>query len=123
LRLPLLNVRAADDVCGFGGVVSGETRLMMNRDARLEENQHVFRSANERLSGVVEAGVVSADPVPFLCECADEECMGRVDLTLDEYRELRSHERQFVMVHGHARTEGEEVVAERNGYDITKKPS
>jgi len=96
---------------------------MMNRDARLEENQHVFRNANERLSGVVEAGVVSADPVPFLCECADEECMGRVDLTLDEYRELRSHERQFVMLHGHARTEGEEIVAERNGYDITKKPS
>jgi len=88
---------------------------MMNRDARLEENQQVFRSANERLSGVIEAGVVSADPVPFLCECADEECMGRVDLTLDEYRELRSHERQFVMLHGHARTEG----AQR--FDVVRK--
>jgi hypothetical protein len=108
--------------CCFGGVVGGETRLMMNRDARLVENQEAFRSANDRLSGVVEAGVVSADPVPFLCECADEECMGRVDLTLDEYRELRSHERHFLMLHGHARTAGEEIVAERNGYDITKKP-
>ena len=41
--------------------------------------------------------------------------MGRVDLTLDEYRELRSHERQFVMLHGHARTEG----AQR--FDVVRK--
>jgi hypothetical protein len=96
---------------------------MMNRDARLVENQEIFRSANERLSGIVEAGSVTAEPVPFLCECADVECMGRVDLTLDEYRELRSHERRFVMLHGHARTAGEGVVAERKGYDITEKPA
>jgi len=95
---------------------------MMNRDTRLEENQEIFRSANERLSGVVEVGLMTADPVPFLCECADKECMGRVELTLDEYREVRSHERHFVMLHGHRRTAGEELVAERNGYDITQKP-
>ena len=29
----------------------------MNRNARLKENQEVFRSANERLSDVVEAGL------------------------------------------------------------------
>jgi len=95
---------------------------MMNRDMRLVENQEIFRSANERLIDVVESGVVTADAVPFLCECADEECMGRVELTLDEYREVRSHDRRFVMLHGHARTAGEQLVAERNGYDITQKP-
>jgi hypothetical protein len=94
----------------------------MDRQARLKENQEVFRSANERLRNVVEEQVASAEPVPFLCECADEECMGRVELTLDEYRELRSHERHFVMLHDHARTDGEQVVAERHGYDITIKP-
>jgi len=26
------------------------------------------------------------------------------------------------MLHGHRRTAGEELVAERNGYDITQKP-
>jgi hypothetical protein len=94
----------------------------MDRHARRRENQEVFRSANERLSGVVEERGASADRVPFLCECADEECMGRVDLTLDEYRDVRSHERLFVMLHDHPRTVGEEVVEERNGYDITEKP-
>jgi hypothetical protein len=96
---------------------------MMNRDARLEENQEIFRSANERLSGVVEAGSGATEPVPFLCECADVECMGRVELTLDEYRELRSHRRRFVMLHGHRRTPGEQLVTERNGYDVTEKPA
>jgi hypothetical protein len=95
---------------------------MMNRNARLKENQEVFRSANERLGDVVEAGLAPGDSVPFLCECADEECMGRIDLTLDEYRELHLHERHFVMLHDHARTPGERVLAERDGYDITEKP-
>jgi hypothetical protein len=94
----------------------------MDRQARRKENQEVFRSANERLIGVVEERLAPTEPVPFLCECADEACMGRVELTLDEYRELRSHERHFVMLHDHARTVGEQVVEERNGYDITVKP-
>jgi hypothetical protein len=94
----------------------------MDRQARHKENQEVFRSANERLIGVVENHGAAADRVPFLCECADEECMGRVDLTLDEYRELRSHERLFVMLPDHPRTAGEEVVEQRNGYDVTHKP-
>jgi hypothetical protein len=94
----------------------------MNRQARRKENQEVFRSANERLSGAVGERIASAEPVPFLCECADEECMGRVELTLDEYRELRSHARHFVMLHDHARTPGEHIVEERDGHDITLKP-
>jgi hypothetical protein len=48
--------------------------------------------------------------------------MGRIDLTVDEYRELHSHERKFVMLHDHARTPGERVLAERDGYDVTEKP-
>jgi hypothetical protein len=94
----------------------------MDRQARRKENQEVFRSANERLSSVVEERTSSTDRVPFLCECADEECMGRVELTLDEYRQLRSHERHFVMLHDHARSAGEQVVEERDGYDVTIKP-
>ncbi|HWH55125.1 MAG TPA: hypothetical protein VNT04_06055 [Gaiellaceae bacterium] len=48
--------------------------------------------------------------------------MGEVGLTLDDYRSLRSHERRFVMLSGHLRTPGEEVVEQRDGYDFTEKP-
>jgi hypothetical protein len=94
----------------------------MDREARLIENQEVFRAANERLRGAVEARMPMADVVPFLCECADDTCMGRVDLTLDDYSSLRSHERRFAMLSGHRRTPGEQIIVQRDGYDITEKP-
>ena len=94
----------------------------MDREARRRENEEVFRSANERLRQVVEQRIDPFARVPFLCECADETCMGRVDLTLDQYRELRSHERRFTMLPDHQRMAGEEVVERRDGYDITQKP-
>jgi hypothetical protein len=94
----------------------------MDREARLTENQEVFRTANERLRDTVEDRLTASDVVPFLCECADESCMGRVDLTLADYRLLRSHERRFAMLSGHRRTADEEVIEQRDGYDITEKP-
>jgi hypothetical protein len=94
----------------------------VDREERRRENEYVFRSANERLSQVVEKRVPPSARVPFLCECADETCMGRVDVTLDQYRELRSHERRFIMLPDHQRTVGEEIVEQHDGYYITEKP-
>lgn len=94
----------------------------MDRNARLEENQETFRLANERLERVVAERLGGADRVPFLCECADETCMGRIDLTLEDYRAVRAHENYFVILVDHRRSAGEEVVARRDGYDITEKP-
>lgn len=94
----------------------------MDREARLTENQEVFRTANERLRDTVEDRLTASDVVPFLCECADESCMGRIDLTLADYRLLRSHERRFAMLSGHRRAPDEEVIEQRDGYDITEKP-
>jgi hypothetical protein len=94
----------------------------MDRNARLLENEETFRLANERLVEAVAERVEPADRVPFLCECADETCMGRIDMTLDEYRNVRAHEHFFVVLADHRRSLGEEVVARRDGYDITEKP-
>jgi hypothetical protein len=94
----------------------------MERDARLRDNEETFRRANERLEAAVGERDATADRVPFLCECADETCMGRVDLTLDDYRAVRAHKKYFVMLPDHTRSRGEEVVARRDGYEITEKP-
>jgi hypothetical protein len=94
----------------------------VDREERRKENEHVFRSANERLRQVVEERGAPSARVPFLCECADEACMGRVDLTLAEYHEVRVHQRRFFMLPDHQRTPGEEVVEQRDGYYITEKP-
>ena len=82
----------------------------------------MFRRANERLQDVVQERLAAAESVPFLCECADSVCMGRIDLRLEDYRAIRVNDHAYVMLPGHRRSVGERVIAERDGYDITEKP-
>jgi hypothetical protein len=95
-----------------------------SRETRREENQKLFRMGNERLRTAVEVNELVPDtrPVPFLCECADEFCNGRIELRLDEWSDVATKARHFVMIAGHPRSEGEKVVGMLNGYDVVRKP-
>jgi hypothetical protein len=55
------------------------------RDGRKAENQDMSRSANERLQDVAGRTAVDGIMIPFLCECAADECMDRVEISIDEY--------------------------------------
>lgn len=94
----------------------------MTRQERLTENQVTFRRANELL--LKTADVQDGQVVPFLCECASDECFGRIDLTTDEY--FSAHppdENGFVLLRGHLQVEDEITVAERDGHLVTRKPN
>jgi hypothetical protein len=97
---------------------------MGSRESRRAENQELFRLGNERLRTAVEANarVPEASRIPFLCECADEFCNGRVDLRLDEWEGVAAKPSHFVVVAGHPRSEGEKLVGTLDGYDIVRKP-
>ena len=95
---------------------------MRARETRREQNQQLFRRGNERLSSALGDKLSQAAAVPFLCECADEFCNGRVELGLTEWETVASQPNHFVMVPGHARSEGEIVVGALEGYDIVRKP-
>jgi hypothetical protein len=97
---------------------------MESRVSRREENQRLFRLGNERLRTAVEANerVPETSRIPFLCECADEFCNGRVDLRLEEWEGVTAKPSHFVVVAGHPRSEGEKVVGMLDGYDIVRKP-
>jgi hypothetical protein len=90
------------------------------RDQHFAENQRAFRTGNERLQDAV-GRRVGNEPVPFLCECLDETCLARVDLTLDEYASVRRHENRFVIVRDHPTLPGEEVVFETGAYQFVEK--
>jgi hypothetical protein len=77
---------------------------------------------NERLQRAVAEKVPDEGRVPFLCECADEFCNGRVELPIDDWVGIARRPHHFVMVSGHPRSEGEKVVAELDGYDVVRKP-
>jgi hypothetical protein len=97
-------------------------RSMPTRATRRELNQLRFRGANELLHDAVEDEVQEAQPVPFLCECADDECLGTVTVLLSDWEAVASQHNHFLMEPGHEHSEGEEVVGSVGQYDIARKP-
>jgi hypothetical protein len=92
-----------------------------SREERFIQNEELFRSANERLRERAEVIVAPRQSIPFLCECIDDTCMARIDLTLEDYDRIRSDDEHFVIAPGHPRLEGERVIAERGHFLIVTK--
>ena len=103
---------------GGGGILG----WMRTRDTRREENQKLFRLGNERLRSAVSDQVPTNGRVPFLCECADEFCDGRVELRMEQWEGVARRPQHYVMVSGHPRSEGENVVGSLDGHDVVRKP-
>ena len=87
----------------------------------MRENEELFRTANERLRERVKVEVSDDRVVPFLCECADDLCMARVEMTLEDYLRLRADGDTFMVVPGHAFEHGEVVVRELPSYHVVRK--
>ena len=60
--------------------------------------------------------------MPFLCECASEFCDGRVEVRLAEWEVVAGRPNHFLMVAGHPRSEGEQIVGSVGDYDVVQKP-
>ena len=91
-------------------------------EERVARNDHVFRTANEKINAVASEHGLEG-PIPFICECAEPGCMRVVRLDLDDYAEVRSNPRWFVTAPDHAKGEREaaQVVEERDGFLIVEK--
>lgn len=97
---------------------------MPSLEARLARNEVVFRAINERireLSTRFDDGQ-GAEPIAFICECADETCVERVDLTFQQYDEIRAIPVRFVVVPGHEATPlVERVIYRSDGFVVVRK--
>ena len=93
---------------------------MSSEEKRLAETQRAFRIGNERLRAALET-TAGGEPIPFLCECMDDTCLARVDLTLEEYEAVRRHENRFMIVRDHRTLPGERIVEENGSYQVTEK--
>jgi hypothetical protein len=91
------------------------------RQDRFVENEKLFRTANEGLRERVEGIVEPDQSIPLQCECIDETCMARIELTPREYEVARSDEEWFVIARGHPLLDGERVVEEEDHYLIVTK--
>jgi hypothetical protein len=89
---------------------------------RREENQRRFQLANQGLHDMVDGRLPDLTPVAFLCECADEECMGRVEVSLAQWEDVTQRPNHFLIIAGHPRVEGEQVVESFGHYEAVQKP-
>jgi hypothetical protein len=79
------------------------------------------RSANERLQDVAGRTAQQGEVIPFLCECADADCLGRVEISIDDYFVAHLDRRHFVIMPGHQRSDGETMVADHGHYEVVRK--
>ncbi|MDP9223297.1 MAG: hypothetical protein M3P18_05490 [Actinomycetota bacterium] len=94
----------------------GGDDLRMRRMAR---NEMLARHVNERIE---RAG--NAQPherLGLICECSDADCRTVVNLTEEQYRNVRRHPERFIVVLGHETAVVERVVERHGGWAITEK--
>jgi hypothetical protein len=78
---------------------------MPSIEARLARNEVMFRAINERIRELALRFEQTADErLAFICECADETCVERVHLTMQQYDDVRAIPARFVVVRGHEAT-------------------
>ena len=93
----------------------------MNREERIGMNEAVFRDVNERIEDVATAFGLTSEPLDLICECGDAACVARIRLSRADYEDVRIDSRTFAVATGHVAPDVEEVVAEREGYDVVRK--
>ena len=96
--------------------LSREERTTL-RQARLAANEAFFRRLNESLEQETPADAT----LIVLCECADEDCAQRLELTRSEYEKVRSDPTWFVVAHTHVDLEIEEVIGRTDRFEMVQK--
>jgi hypothetical protein len=88
----------------------------------LRQTQDAVRRANDRFRNVAIAAAWDGQTMlPFLCECADPDCLGRVDMTTADYADVHVDVDKYVIVRGHETADGERVVDDRDGFLVMLK--
>jgi hypothetical protein len=93
-------------------------------DARVAGNESLFREINERIQAS-NASHVWVDPpyADWVCECAREECVVPVQLTVQEYEAVRADPIRFLVApdEEHVSPDVEQVVSRHERYWVVEK--
>jgi hypothetical protein len=91
--------------------------------ARIVENNHTFREANEQIHAKAGEYEAPVERLPFLCECPIPSCTEILRLTFAEYESVRANPAHFFTVPGHEQADAAvgHVVSRENEYVIVEK--
>ena len=90
---------------------------------RAVENEALFREVNERLMERKQDDPGWSLPSPWVCECAEETCTERIEMSPLQYEELRSEPTHFAVVpdEEHVSLDVERIVEKRDRYWVVEK--
>jgi hypothetical protein len=92
-------------------------------ERRAGKNQSLFRDVNERVSEINKAHGLWVTLSDWICECADETCTERIELTPQQYESVRDDPTHFVIAPGkeHVVAGVERVVQQSHRYWVVSK--
>ena len=92
------------------------------RRERLLKNEQVFRDYNNRRVAFERDADATDEVVPFVCECADPECIEGMELSIDDFMAAHSAPNRFAVKPGHVYPEGEQVLDTHDRFWVVEKP-
>jgi hypothetical protein len=63
----------------------------VSREDRIVKNEALFREVNERIEEIQKP---AAETFGVVCECGDADCKDMLEITTEEYQEMRPAERR-----------------------------
>ena len=91
------------------------------RTRRIGENEHLFRTVNDKLEGLNESFGIISDEFTVVCECGDAMCVRRFPMSRDDYVALRAESTLFAIAPEHEAADVEDVVKKTADYWIVRK--
>jgi hypothetical protein len=86
----------------------------------MAKNEVASREINEEIEEAYQ-GEPRANRIDIMCECARMMCDAAIDITLDEYQNVRSDPRQFAIVPEHLIGDIERIVYENDRFAVVAK--
>src|ERR1700674_3386979 len=71
-----------------------------DRGSSAARNQSLFREINERVKQLNEGFSMVLPVGEWICECADDTCVERIDLSAEEYEAVRNDGTHFLVAPG-----------------------
>ena len=93
------------------------------QERRAGKNQALFSEVNERVNEINPAHETWLAQTDWVCECADDMCTERVELTPEEYEKVRESPKRFFVLpdDDHVVPEVELVVERQPRYWVVEK--
>jgi hypothetical protein len=94
-----------------------------DRGARAARNQSLFREINERVKELNDGFSMVLPIGEWICECADDTCVERIELSADAYETVRANGTHFLVApaDAHVYPDVERITERTDRYWVVEK--